>query len=229
MRNNNIAAVSISLLLVLLQLTALSSTAQAGAREGVFRNLDRLIQQHHRIPPPFNRSDFCSASETAVTAAERALYPLYYRGGYKEDVAVQEKETELTTDGKHHRLDEAAKAKVYGKLEFPLFQKGDGSDEDPDGIPTRYMRMQLHRREFAKKAVRATLDWRHEHDIDSILKRGHPDFDVAKAVFPHYFVTRDVGGHVVFVQRPALLNLKLAEKNGLNNKALLGTYILETR
>lgn len=121
------------------------------------------------------------------------------------------------------RLDTAEKAKRHGKLEFSLFQNGDGSDKDSDGIPDRYMAMQLQRRPLAYQATRATLTWREKHEINSILSRPHPDFDVAKAVFPHYFVGRDVNGHVVFVQRPALLNLKLAAKNGLHQKALLGT------
>lgn len=221
----NIAAVSMSLLLVLLQLTALYSTAQAG-RDGVFRNLGRLIphKKNNKINQNnIHSNDYCNASDAvASNHLERTICPLDYRGGYKDDVAVQEAEVGVLTD--ERRLDESAKAKVYGKLEFSFFQKGDGSSEDPDGIPTRYLRMQLHRRELAKKAAKATLDWREEHGIDLILKRPHPDYDVAKAVFPHYFITRDVGGHVVFVQRPALLNLKLAEKNGLNNKALLGAW-----
>lgn len=225
----NVATVSISLLLVLLKLTALYSTAQAGIRnDGVFRkDFARLILTR-RFKKDHLHNDLCFATDALTTDVERALHPLSCRGGYKDDgvALVRENGTEISTiDGKHHRLDEVAKAKVYGKFEFSLFQKGDGSDEDPDGIPTRYLKMQLHRRELAKKAVRETLRWREEHRIDTILKRPHPDFDVAKAVFPHYFVTRDVGGHVVFVQRPALLDLKLADKNGLNNKALLGTCV----
>ena len=86
-----------------------------------------------------NDGDVCSASDAVAADVERALFPYHYRGGYKDDVAVMEKvtgssETDESTTGKH-RLDEAAKAKVYDKLEFSLFQKGDGSDQDPDGIP----------------------------------------------------------------------------------------------
>jgi len=76
----------------------------------------------------------------------------------------------------HVRLDEEAKNKTCGKLEFPLPQKHDGLDEDPGGIPTRCLKMQLHHREHAKTALLATLAWRKEHKIDSKLARPHPDF-----------------------------------------------------
>jgi hypothetical protein len=129
------------------------------------------------------------------------------------------------TDKQQHRLDTEAKSKSYGQYEFPLFQNEDGSDQDPEGIPLRYLRMQLHNRERAKKALIDTLEWRKKHDIDTILARPHPDYDVCKAVFPHYFVgERDVDGHVIFVQRPALLDFDLAAKNNLHNQELLSTF-----
>jgi hypothetical protein len=248
---NAAASVSVPLLLVLLLLTALYSTAQAG-REGLFRQLERFRSRNNNrdannrhftatnahgnhsvggFEIAASGRDYCSVdplvvsdAAAAAAATELSVMPsvLQYRGG----VALSETDEDeaVTGDVPTGRLDVAAKAKSYGKFEFSMFQKGDGSDEDPDGIPTRYMAMQLQRSERAKKATLATLRWREERAIDSILKRPHPDFDVAKAVFPHYFVTRDNGGHVVFVQRPALLNLELAAKNGLDSKALLGTH-----
>lgn len=42
---------------------------------------------------------------------------------------------------------------------FSLFQKGDGSETDPDGIPGRWLRMQKGHREKAKEALQATLKW----------------------------------------------------------------------
>jgi len=165
-------------------------------------------------------------------AAAAAAAALSYRGGYKDEVAVEtdadavavvvEKKTSAEASSAE-RIDLEAKAKEYGDLEFSLFQKGDGSDEDPEGIPDRYLRMQLQNREKAKKACKLTLDWRKENGIDHILRDPHADFDICKAVFPHYFTSRDKDGHIVFVQRPALLNLELAYKNGLDKEHLLST------
>ena len=108
---------------------------------------------------------------------------------------------------------------------FSLFQEGDGHETDPDGIPLRYMKMQNNRRDLAKAALEKTVQWRKENDIDTILARPHPKYDVSKAVFPHYFCGRDDTQHVILVQRPGLMNVKLAHKNDLTGEDLLLHYI----
>eukprot|EP00523_Entomoneis_sp_CCMP467_P004358 CAMPEP_0168745690 /NCGR_PEP_ID=MMETSP0724-20121128/14752_1 /TAXON_ID=265536 /ORGANISM="Amphiprora sp., Strain CCMP467" /LENGTH=473 /DNA_ID=CAMNT_0008793419 /DNA_START=203 /DNA_END=1624 /DNA_ORIENTATION=- len=108
---------------------------------------------------------------------------------------------------------------------FSLFQKGDGSERDPDGIPTRFLEMQKGNREAALKAVESTVEWRKEHDIDTILTRPHTTFDLAKTIFPHYFLGRDKNGDVLFLQRPALTDLQLAKKNGIKLEDLLMHYV----
>jgi len=110
-------------------------------------------------------------------------------------------------------------------LVFSLFQEGDGSETDPEGIPVRYLKMQLYRRDQARKALESTIQWRKDHNIDHILKEPHPKFDICKEIFPHYFVGRDRDKHVVFVQRPALLDLDKAKANGLTNEDLLMHYV----
>jgi hypothetical protein len=110
---------------------------------------------------------------------------------------------------------------------FSLFQENDGSESDPDGIPRRYLKMQNHKREQAKKALAATLKWRKLHNVDTILARPHPKFDVCKEVFPHYFCGRDESNHVILLQRPGLINLSLAHANGLTGEDLLFHYVYE--
>jgi hypothetical protein len=182
--------------------------------------LPRADTIFHRSPHP------------VATTATTTTTTLQYRGGQKETIATTPIDstditiTDITING---RIDEGYKPlnsnarKLY---EFSLFQKGDGSDEDIDGIPTRYLLMQNHNRILAKEAVHITLQWRKEHQINTILQRPQPYYDIAKAVFPHYFVAaRDTMGHVIFVQRPALLNLQLATKNNLNASTLLGKFV----
>jgi hypothetical protein len=110
---------------------------------------------------------------------------------------------------------------------FPLFQENDGSQTDPEGIPTRYLKMQRNDRERGKKYLDATMKWRKENDIDTILARPHPQFDVCKRVFPHYFCGRDDTNHVILLQRPGLIDLKAAEINGLTGEDLLNHYVFE--
>lgn len=104
---------------------------------------------------------------------------------------------------------------------FNLFQEKDGSEADPDGIPRRFLRMQNDKRDQAKKAVEATLKWREENDIDTILARPHSKFDVCKKIFPQYFCGRDDDNHIILLQRPGLIDLSMAMDNGLSGEDLL--------
>lgn len=184
--------------------------------------------------------------EFSVDAATQLFGPLIVRGGADAGPTVLEAPTiatednatafddestpsldETSVDSSHSvtTLDETSVESSSSGLTFSLYQKGDGSETDPDGIPTRYMLMQRDHRDAALKALRSTLEWRKEHDIDHLLGKPQPKFDLCKTVFPHYFVGRDKDGHVVFVQRPALVNLDKAYANGLTEEELLMHYV----
>lgn len=113
-----------------------------------------------------------------------------------------------------------ARAQSYG-----LFQKDDGSEKDPDGIPTRFLLMHSGNRVAAKQSLDAAIQWRRKHQIDNILNKAHPKFDLCKAVYPHYFLGRNQDGHVVFVQHPARINLQRARDNKLTDEELLMHYV----
>jgi hypothetical protein len=117
------------------------------------------------------------------------------------------------------------RGKALAPLEYTLFQPGDGSETDPDGIPTRFIKMHSGKRDLAKQALAATLEWRQEQKIDQILNTPQLKFDLAKAVFPHYFLGRDMDDHVVFLQHPARLDLERARKNDLKEDDLLMHYV----
>jgi len=109
--------------------------------------------------------------------------------------------------------------------EYSVYQKNDGHEEDPDGIPTRYLVMQNQRRDLAKLAIEKTVQWRCDEQIDTILSRPHTKFDIAKKVFPHYFCGRDDTDHVILLQRPGLMNIKLASNNQMTGEDLLYHYV----
>lgn len=108
---------------------------------------------------------------------------------------------------------------------FSLFQKGDGSETDPDGIPGRFLRMQKGNRAKAKAALEQTLAWRKEHQVDIILSKPHPKYDVCKRILSHYFSGRDPTGHVIFVQRPGKIKAEEAKLNNVTNDDLFSHYI----
>lgn len=108
---------------------------------------------------------------------------------------------------------------------FSLFQKGDGSETDPDGIPGRFLRMQKGNREKAKAALQHTLEWRKENDVDTILSKPQQKFDICKRILPHYFSGRDPTGHVIFVQRPGKISVELGHANNVTTDDLLMHYV----
>lgn len=110
-------------------------------------------------------------------------------------------------------------------LTFPATIPGDGSEEDADGIPSRFLLMKKSDREGAKEAWEAHLAWRDEFEVGSILSRPHAKYDVCKAMVPHYFAGRDPHGNIVFVQRPAMLDFDLARINNATMDDLLLHYI----
>jgi CRAL/TRIO domain len=116
---------------------------------------------------------------------------------------------------------------------FSLYQPGDGSDDDPDRIPKRYLSMQKGNRPAAMAALNATLNWRQRDNIDTLLQRPHANFDIYKAVSAHFFLGRDATGHVALLQRPALDSgalLRLAKTNpclNIQEMVLHYAYVLE--
>jgi len=110
-------------------------------------------------------------------------------------------------------------------LTFSATKSYDGSQSDPDHIPSRFLQMKKGDREAAKESFAATLAWREEFKVDTLLSRPHPRFDVCKALVPHYFSGRDPHGNIVFVQRPALLDFQLMRKNNATIDELMIHYI----
>ena len=176
--------------------------------------------------------------EVRISQQEQALFGLglgtQFRGGNlarsDTSVAVTESVTERNSSTTTTTVSVGKKSVIdYSKspYAFSLYQQNDGSEEDPDGIPTRDLNMQEGKRENAKKALHATLEWREANDIDTILARPNPKFDLCKRVFPHYFCGRDDTNHVILLQRPGLIDLKLAEANGLGGADLLEHYVYE--
>jgi hypothetical protein len=91
---------------------------------------------------------------------------------------------------------------------FSLLQPGDGHEDDPDGIPGRYLRMQKGNRKKALVALQESLEWRAELEVDTILARPHPKFDLCNAVLPRSFIGRDATGHVIHCLQPGFLNMR---------------------
>jgi len=111
------------------------------------------------------------------------------------------------------------------KLVFEGVQIGDGSDTDPDGIPHRFLRMQKGNREKAKASFLETMQWREENQINTILKRPNPKFDLCKKIFPVYIPGKDLQDNIVVVQRVGLIDAEHGKAHGVDGDDLLWFYI----
>lgn len=119
------------------------------------------------------------------------------------------------------------KSLVYTEedLTFGASKPGDGSESDPDGLPTRFLKMQKGHRERAKKAFAHTLEWRAAHNVDTILSKPRPLYDLCKSIYPHYFPGRDVLNNPILVQRPGQLDLDKAHKYNITMDELLMDFV----
>ena len=122
-------------------------------------------------------------------------------------------------------VDDQTQEELPSNLTFAATKPHDGSLEDPDGIPTRFLLMKKNDRAGAKVAFEGTLAWRKQLEVDTILSRPHPKYDVCKAIVPHYFSGRDPNNNIILVQRPAILDFELMEKNNATIDDLLMHYI----
>lgn len=155
-------------------------------------------------------------AESADTAMEKS-----------DETSSEATETSVEESSSDSRTT-ASSAGKYGdpsKYIFTVYQPGDGSDKDPDDLPLRFLNMQKGNRAHAKQALETTQKFRKEENVDTILQRPHPTFDICKAITPHYFIGRDVTNHVVFFQRPAMVHLDLAKANEITNHDLVMHYV----
>uniref|UniRef100_A0A7R9WNG5 CRAL-TRIO domain-containing protein n=1 Tax=Craspedostauros australis TaxID=1486917 RepID=A0A7R9WNG5_9STRA len=153
------------------------------------------------------------------------------RGGSTNDgvvtvtVGSDATQQEDDNDNDNNGDDNNADASKDDPFIFSLFQPGDGSESDRDGIPNRFLRMQKGNRMKALTAMQDTLAWREEFGVDSILSQPHPKFLQCKSILPHAFLGRDPTDHVIFAQRPGMTDLDGAHTNDVSTQDLLRHYV----
>lgn len=210
--NSNLASATITIHSVSVSADIISG----GRGRGWYRNPSFISSKstHHWTGVLFRTRGGSTVEEgaTAVVDAEAAVAA--------DDVADPVISNDTSTSGNTTEADTEPR-----NLTFPATRSYDGSPEDPDGIPTRFLLMKKGDRAEAKDAFEGHLAWRKEFDVDTILSRPHPQFDVCKALVPHYFAGRDPHNNIVFVQRPAMLDFELMRKNNATIDDLLMHYI----
>ena len=156
------------------------------------------------------------------------------RGGESSEVVDTEVESSIPLEKELNQQEEtietkqediATSAEDKDPLIFAASKPGDGSESDPDGLPTRFLKMQKGNRDKAKAAFDTTVQWRNDLEINSILSRPHPKYDICKRVFPAYIPGRDVSNNVIVIQRVGMIDFKLGKHNNITGDDLLMNYV----
>ena len=150
------------------------------------------------------------------------------RGGASEvdtDIKSTETGSILIKEVNETTAEEIISNKSASYLTFAASKVGDGSESDPDGLPLRFLNMQKGNREKAKLAFNATVAWREKHNVNTILSKPHPTFDICRQCFPIYVPGKDVAGNVILVQRPGKIDLKLAREHNVTEDDIILHYV----
>ena len=102
------------------------------------------------------------------------------------------------------------------------------SPPPPEALPDRFLRAGKGDPVEGRRRYEATLAWRQAHGIDHILTDPHPDFDLIKKNYPHYFHFRGRNGEPVFIEQPPKTNLQAMKQGGVTLDGLLHHYAMVT-
>jgi len=72
---------------------------------------------------------------------------------------------------------------------------------------------------------RKTLEWRKEIGADDALEKPHPNFDICKKFYPHYFYGRDLAGNVIYVEKIGQVDVDGLKRHGLTAQDVLWHFM----
>ena len=109
----------------------------------------------------------------------------------------------------------------------------DEGGKDENGVPRhpafkRFLNGEHGSIDIALKRWTVTSEWRRENDVDNILEQPHPNFEIIKANYPHYFACRARDGYVLYIEQPGKVKMKPMRRAGCKLKDLLWHYLYIT-
>jgi len=98
----------------------------------------------------------------------------------------------------------------------------------PEELPVRFLRAGKGDPVEGQRRYEATLQWRKEHSIDTILLEAHPRFEMVKKNYPHYFHLRGRHNEPVFFEQPPKTDLEALRRGGMDLHGLVRHYAMVT-
>ena len=100
--------------------------------------------------------------------------------------------------------------------------------DPPEETPIRFLLAGKNDPVEGTRRYQATLKWRKENGMDTILTEPHPDFELIKQHYPHYYHLHGHEGQPVFFELPPRTNLAALRAGGVDLKKLLHHYAMVT-
>jgi hypothetical protein len=98
----------------------------------------------------------------------------------------------------------------------------------PVELPTRFLRAGKGDPVEGQRRYEATLQWRRELGMDTILQQPNFNFELIKQHYPHFFHFKGRHGEPVFYELPPKTNLKALRNGGVTVPMLLRHYAMVT-
>jgi hypothetical protein len=98
----------------------------------------------------------------------------------------------------------------------------------PDELPLRFLRAGKGDVAEGLRRYHATLQWRANLGMDTILREPNEDFDLIKSHYPAFYHGRAKSGQPVFFECPPRTNLKALRRGGVSLEKLLRYYAMLT-
>ncbi|KAL3945066.1 MAG: hypothetical protein SGBAC_000857 [Bacillariaceae sp.] len=98
----------------------------------------------------------------------------------------------------------------------------------PKEVPLRFLNACNGDYAEAQSRYEATLEWRREEQIDTILREPFPNFFTIKEHYPHYYHGTGFRGEPVYYEFPAKADMKALKREGLSMDQLLRHYNMIT-
>jgi CRAL/TRIO domain len=98
----------------------------------------------------------------------------------------------------------------------------------PTDLPLRFLRAGKGDPKVGLARYEATLAWRKEHSVDTILREAFPQFATIKEHYKHYFHLRGFNGEPCFYEQPGRTNLSALREGGVKLDRLLRYYTMIT-
>jgi hypothetical protein len=95
-----------------------------------------------------------------------------------------------------------------------------------DPVPLRYIKAEKGDEVKGRERYVATLAWRQENELDTILSKAWPQFRLIKTHYPHYYHKRGLHGEPVYYEKPGKINLKALKAAGVTLTDLLHNYLM---